>query len=982
MSNKTADPTPPRVREFRWLNAAAFCLFLLGTLAGAASIAVVAHSRKEMAEQNGILVAAERLLSSMKDLETGYRGYALTGEDEYLEPYRLAERTVPGELAALHTSPQDLQQLNALIQSKHSFAEGIIAARQGAGREGASTLIFTGEGKRTMDGVRTEIGKVQDAARREIDRIDHLESFWLPILELVSGITLPLSFLAVFIVSLIRRRRERASAALLERVLDHAPIGFGLVDQNARIRHVNQAFVAMSSAATPAAGYEMLWDLLPSVRPQLEPVVRQVLLSGKASTVDIVLPAAAGEEEDRDLRFGVFPLPDERIPGKNTGAGLVVDDVTVERQAQNRLQISEERYRRLIESSASIIWTTTPEGELRGDQPSWTRFTGQSPSQFEHYGWLDAVHPDDRDASAKAWTYAVAHNTLYSVEMRLLRADGEWRTMAARAVPLLARGNAREWVGTHTDITEQKQAQLELSAAKDAAESANRAKSQFLANMSHELRTPLSAVIGYSELLEEEMEDKGEAATLADVRKIQANARHLLSLINDVLDLSKIEADRMTTYAEEFSAADLLQDVGNTMKGLVEQKGNELVLDFPDNLGSMNTDQVKLRQCLFNLVSNAAKFTEHGRITVHGERDGDHMTFRVSDTGIGMTPEQTAKLFERFAQADVSTTRKYGGTGLGLAITRAFCRLLGGDIEVQSAAGEGSSFIIKIPAVLPESQRQEEEDKSSIDKSKHLVLVIDDDAAQRELLRRFLEREGFAVRLATDGRAGLEMARELLPRAILLDVMMPQMDGWSVLAALKKEPALERIPVVMVTFVNEPGLSNFLGAADTVLKPVEWDRLKTVMEQFRGDPGDILVVDDDADTRTRLRAIFERQGWTVSEASNGQDALNIVAHAPPQVILLDLTMPVMDGFTFLHMLRERPGCEDIPVIVLTGRLLDEKERQQLESADRVLTKGETNLRQLAGELRALTPGLNDPHTMAGDVRIQPNEDPSNQALEK
>ena len=341
-----------------------------------------------------------------------------------------------------------------------------------------------------------------------------------------------------------------------------------------------------------------------------------------------------------------------------------------------------------------------------------------------------------------------------------------------------------------------------------------------------------------------------------------------------------------------------------------------------------------------------------------------------------MTPEQTAKLFERFAQADASTTRKYGGTGLGLAITRAFCRLLGGDIEVQSKAGEGSEFIMRIPAKLPETGRQEEEDKSSIDSSKHLVLVIDDDPAQRELLRRFLEREGFAVRLAHDGRSGLEMARELVPRAILLDVMMPQMDGWSVLAELKKEPALERIPVVMVTFVNEPGLSNFLGAADTVLKPVEWDRLKTVMEQFRGEPGDVLVVDDDADTRARLRMIFERQGWTVAEAGNGQEALDIVTHAPPQIILLDLTMPVMDGFTFLHMLRERPGCQDIPVIVLTGRLLDEDEKQQLEGADRVLSKGETNLRQLAGELRALTPHLHDPHPAVIHSHTEPGEDAS------
>ena len=235
------------------------------------------------------------------------------------------------------------------------------------------------------------------------------------------------------------------------------------------------------------------------------------------------------------------------------------------------------------------------------------------------------------------------------------------------------------------------------------------------------------------------------------------------------------------------------------------------------------------------------------------------------------------------------------------------------------------------------------------------MLVVDDDGAQRDLLTRFLEREGFSVRAAVDGKSGLELARELKPRAILLDVMMPSMDGWSVLSTLKADADLAKIPVVMVTFVNEPGLGASLGAADMVPKPVEWDRLRTVMERFRGDAGDILVVDDDPDARHRLRTVLERDGWTVTEAENGQDALAQVGRAPPQLILLDLTMPLMDGFAFLHELRQRPGCENIPVVVLTARDLDAADRKRLQGADRVLSKGETNLRQLAGELRSLTP---------------------------
>ena len=371
--------------------------------------------------------------------------------------------------------------------------------------------------------------------------------------------------------------------------------------------------------------------------------------------------------------------------------------------------------------------------------------------------------------------------------------------------------------------------------------------------MSHELRTPLSAVIGYSEMLEEELEDIGQKSLLDDVLKIKSNARHLLSLINDVLDLSKIEAERMTSYAEEFKTATLLHEVSSTVEALVAKKQNTLVLDFGDEaaLGFMHTDQVKIRQCLFNLISNASKFTENGTITLQARRTGDELLFSVADTGIGMSPEQLDKLFERFAQADESTTRRFGGTGLGLAITRAFCRLLGGDVSVVSVEGQGSTFSMRIPAtlpVVPDEPEAELEPGHGQVSGKQLVLVVDDDANQRDLLTRFLEREGFAVQTAPDGQTGLDMAKRLLPRAILLDVMMPQMDGWSVLTALKADPTVANIPVVLVTFVNDPAMGTSLGAAELVPKPVDWDQLAHVMERFRGE-GDVLVVDDDPDAR-------------------------------------------------------------------------------------------------------------------------------------
>ncbi len=502
-------------------------------------------------------------------------------------------------------------------------------------------------------------------------------------------------------------------------------------------------------------------------------------------------------------------------------------------------------------------------------------------------------------------------------------------------------------------------AKQDADAAKEVAEEANKAKSVFLANMSHELRTPLSAVIGYSEMLEEEVEELGEKTMLADLGKIKSNAKHLLSLINDVLDLSKIEANKMDLYIEAVEVASFARDAAATVETLVRRKGNTLVLDIGADVGSMHTDIVKLRQCLFNLLSNAAKFTEGGRIalTVRRERaaGNDWLTFAVSDSGIGMTPEQLERLFQRFMQADETTTRQFGGTGLGLALSQAFAHLLGGSIVVESTLGQGACFTLRLPAQPAAGEAAPAAPALEVGE-RDLVLVIDDEAAQRELMTRFLQRRGFAVQTADNGRAGLELACSLKPRVILLDVMMPEMDGWSVLTALKHHPDTAAIPVVMISFVADPGLSEALGATQALSKPVDWAKLEQVMAQFRGAAGSALVVDDDADTRHRLRTVLERGGWSVREAGNGAEALEQVALAPPNLVLLDLTMPVMDGFAFLHRLRGIPACADTTVVVLSAREVSAAERTQLGGADRILKKGENSLQDLAVEVSHLRAG--------------------------
>jgi adenylate cyclase len=506
-------------------------------------------------------------------------------------------------------------------------------------------------------------------------------------------------------------------------------------------------------------------------------------------------------------------------------------------------------------------------------------------------------------------------------------------------------------VAVYTDITEIKRHAAQLELARDQAMAATRAKSQFLTNMSHELRTPLNAIIGITEMLKEDAQETGEDPLIEPLDRIHHAGAHLLALINEILDLAKIESGKFELHSEDVDLGCLMEDVARTAEPLALKNGNRLDIGIASDLGSIQADPVRLRQVIFNLLSNACKFTRNGTVTLRANRetapDGNRVSILVEDTGIGLTEDQCAKLFQEFTQADSSTTRKYGGTGLGLAISRRLCRIMGGDIEVQSTVGQGSTFTVTLPAgrgLTGKRGAHPDLKRSLIDAQPvgqgRRALVIDDEDTSRDILRQILTREGFDVMTASSGRQGIEIARDVQPSVITLDVLMSDLDGWSTLQELKRDTELRDIPVIMVTIVDEENRGYTLGAAAYLTKPVNRECLLKALASCRPEHASprVLVIEDDAHTRGWLTRILREDGWEATEAENGRVALERLSLVDPDIILLDLMMPEMDGFEFVDEIRRDEKTRHLPLIVLTAADLSDEDHRRLSGGIRKILR--------------------------------------------
>ena len=989
-TRRTAEPLTSSLRLRVNLGFAA-ALAILGIIGSMAfwSTEQFTRAARERKHHYEMRIQLSNLLGNLRDAQTGQRGYLLTGKKEYLEPFVAGSTTVARNLSELRElTRQDaaeqgqLRILEPLIQAELAELRRTIALREQGRLPAAMAIVMSGRGEQVMDSIR-QVAAAMDATATtqtgtwdaQVGATSRMARLTIGTVGLLAGL---LVFLAALVINRGITRRGQALAALREsesrlfQVLEALPVAVFVGDANGKPYYANQASRdILGKGIVPVTAGEIaeVYQAYEAGTERLYPTERLPLMRAVAGERAYVSDLEIHHPE-RAVPVECWSAPVFDAAGRVVWAIVAFSDTTERKRAEAELRSSEERARLIVDAAYDAFVAIDADSMI-------TAWNHQAEVTF---GWSreeaigrslpeTIIPPRYRESHRRGLAHFLATGEgpvlNRRIELTALRRSGEEFPVELAIWPLRL-ADSYSFNAFLRDITERKRAEEELRHAKEAAEVANYAKSDFLAKMSHELRTPLNSIIGFSEMMQDESTGALNEKQRRYVTNVLTSGRNLLQLINDILDLSKVEAGHTELVITDFEIKTALAEVRTIVEALVNKKRLSLEVEVEDGLPTLRADQGKLKQVLYNLLSNAIKFTAEGggiRVTarraaeIEARESGSWIEIAVADTGIGLRPEDRERIFGEFEQVDSAYTRSQEGTGLGLALSRKLVELHGGWIWVESELGKGSTFRFVLPSAPTAGFRDTKDTGAQTEASQGgpLILVVEDDQLARELLAQQLVDAGYRVAPASTGDQAVALARELRPAGITLDILLPDADGLHVLAQLKTLPETRDIPVIVVSITENQELGLSLGAIEWVVKPVNRsDFLAAVRGAFGRRSGTatatVLVVDDEPPTVELLTDMLSSQGYRVLAASNGRQGIQLARAERPDLIVLDLLMPEATGFDVVRELRADSDLRETPVLIFTVKDLTPEERERLRgSVQAIVTKGATAdlLRELA-----------------------------------